>query len=391
MGLVHEEDIVLPLPLRKEAGHGYDRVKDIVVVTDQGIAPVRQSQGEIVGAELPLLAEGTDTLPGERILPGQKVIEAVEKAVVVALRILARVGIAGRCLKKAGLVPGRNGQGLGGKSLLPEEGKGFFRHSPGHILGREVEYSFNISGPHGLDGRIYGGQGLSGPGRGLQEKGGRLIDTVIDLGNQLLLPFPVGEGEGQLLYGSIPLFLPMEREVRPALVIVNKAQKPAFQLFEGIGALEMTDLLLPVQIHIGEADGNLRKTVFQSKNIGIALSLGQVDRNRLRHLEDIPVDALDFVDGDRDILSSSGNKSLCCFLRNPVTRPLSESVIRLLRLFQCLSIINNAVCPAPDPKGIVPEIGRIGKGHLSMVIGPALLLDGPVNPAALIHCIHRID
>ena len=105
----------------------------------------------------------------------------------------------------------------------------------------------------------------------------------------------------------------MEREVRPALVIVNKAQKPAFQLFEGIGTLEIADILFPVQIHIGEADGNLRKAVVQGENIGITFGLGQMDRNRLRHLEDIPVDALDFVDGDRYLfrLSACGKNTLC--------------------------------------------------------------------------------
>lgn len=208
VGLVDEEEPVTGGI--EEAAEPYHRVKQIVVIPDDHVAPLAQVQLQLKRADREFPARLGQHGPVKTAAAAvQKGREGRFEAVVVAVGVGAELrqtgGAALGVLAQTGFLLGRQGHAAQGqlRGRGPQPGKGVLGSGLGGVAGREVKELFAVALAHGFQGREEGAHGLANAGGSLAEEPGpafaaRLAGPV-DFPSKSPLPGPVrfkGEAQG---------------------------------------------------------------------------------------------------------------------------------------------------------------------------------------------------
>ena len=326
------------------------RVKQIVVVPDHHIRKKTHIQSQLKRTDP--VGSGTVLyhLSVKIVQIGQQLVNRIIHPVKMSFGIRTKVRIALSFPHKANFVLGSQCDGFTLKPLFPHQSKRILRHRSGDCLGRQIKYPLPQPLPHGLDRRKQGRNGFAHTGGRLDEQLSSVVDCLIHIGSQLLLPLPVGKRKLQLFNGSSSLSLPLKSEIRPLPILPDYILKPLCQLFHKIFEIKVSDLLR-VHITIGKPYPHLIKLMLTSVNICIASGLCQMYRNRTFHFSHIAVSALDLIDGGK-LFPFPGN--------NPIRPSLNTNII-------------------------IGGLINIFKGNLRLIICPHAALNHAVNPSALLH------
>ncbi len=276
-------------------------VEEVIVVADDGI-------GEEAGVQAHL--KGTDHVPGcigldgpsvEALLPVQHVEHGIVHPVVMSLCVGAEVRVALGLLHEANLLLGGEDDALQPQPLAPQDVYGLLRHCPGDGLGSQVEELLPHPLPHGLDGRVDGGDGLAHSRGGFQEEFLLMINRPVHMGRQFPLPLPVGEGELQPPDGIPADAPPLPGIVRPFPVGGKQSIEPFRQAVKSVLLVEISNLP-GGHVAIGQAHAHPLQPLARTVQIGVALGLGHVQRQGGLQPGDVSVGPLNLVDGDLAVL-----------------------------------------------------------------------------------------
>ena len=130
-----------------------DRVKQVVVVTDNGVAPGRKIQPQFKRTERFFLCPVLNGLAGKGILFFQHLEQDILNPVKVIFGIGAVIRIAQALRQEADLVLCGKGHSLEPQPLLLHEGKTFLSNSAGRGFGGQIKQMGNKPFSHCLDRR----------------------------------------------------------------------------------------------------------------------------------------------------------------------------------------------------------------------------------------------
>ncbi len=97
MSLINQKEILSLYTLREKALQAHIGIKNIIVIADYGVCPVRHIQAHFEGADLILMSPGEKRFPIQVIRPlRQKPVDGLIYSVVMPFCIGAAIGIAVR-------------------------------------------------------------------------------------------------------------------------------------------------------------------------------------------------------------------------------------------------------------------------------------------------------
>ena len=326
------------------------RVKHIVVVADNRVHKIREIQLHFKRTDIPFLRLLLQGLP--RVVPafGQHLEDGRIHPVKMPLCAGTGRRIAVRLVQNTHFFFCCNSDGFAGDSLRAEDQKCFLGHRSGDGSGCQIKNFIRLFLPQRVHRRKNSRHCFSDPGRCLYEELFLPQNGAVNIDNQLVLPFPVGEGKFQAVNGFISLFRPAYLEIRPPLIFRNQIHEPVPEFFQRVLLHEFL-LGFGFQADIGHADPDFFQIVLRAVDPGIAHGLCQMDRNGLLNPFQIGIDALDLFDHD---------------------------------LFTCRQ---NSIGPSLHHKGVVFLFFLPAQGNLRLITGSPASLHLAVHAASGRHCL----
>ena len=351
MRLIHQKEVLALRSLRKKTLQIYMGIKQIVVIPDNAIGKEADIQTELKGADPVLARIFLYDLPRKAVRMQQKIIDRIVDPVKMPLCVGAVLRVTLNLLHKADLFLRCQHHAFKQKSLFPQQREGIFRHGPGDGLCSQIKDLVPHAVSHRLDRRKNRGDRLANAGRRFDEKLLRMVDSLIDIGNQLLLPLPVRKRKGELFNGCLSFLVPLVLIIRPFPVPAEQLRKPCLQLLRLI-FLKKVFQSLCFHIAVCHADTHLLLLILYAVDCRIDLCLCQMHRHRILDMLHITVSRLDFI-----------HRHHIARLRNDSVRPPFHDNAVLLRI--------------PD----------IAQKHLRCIVRPHPLLQHSMYSASLLHCI----
>ena len=216
---------------------------------------------------------------GKALFPGQQIINCIIDPVKMSFGIRALLRITFSTFLKTDLLFRCQNNTFESQSLLPQQRKSVLCHCTGDGLGCQIEQLVSHVLPHRLYRWKYSGYGLAHSGRCFQEQFSLMINGLIHITDQFLLSVPVIEGELHSGNGLLSKLSPLPGIIRPFAVITDQLLKPCLQLRKFIIFIKITDIFR-LYITISQPYTDIRQRLLQTVHIGIALCLGNVQRQR---------------------------------------------------------------------------------------------------------------
>ena len=329
VSLVHEKNILAPDSLRKKAAQIHMGIKEIIVITDHRVGKQAHIQTHLKRTYLILARILLYPFPREVVRMSQQLVHRLIHPVIVPLRIgtgcrvtlgliwpgkntffpvhhavcvlcLQRISIC-RSAHKADFVLGGQYDAFQFQSPLPQQIDRVVRHGAGDGLGRQIKDTLAQPLPHGFQRRKYRGDRLARARGCLDKELALVVNRLIHISRQLLLPLPVGKRKFHLLDGCLPAFLPRKLIVRPFSVLLHQLLKPYPQFLIQILLVKITDFLR-LHMTVSHAHPDIRQFFLRGINISITLRLRQMHGDGPSHFLQIMVGPLDLVYRDRQFL-----------------------------------------------------------------------------------------
>ena len=169
-----------------------------------------------------------------------------------------------------------------------------------------------------------------------------MINGLIDISDQFLLPFSVWKWKGKCLNRIRSCFLPCKLKICPLLVFKHQLFKPVSKLYKRIIFMKILCFFC-FQITIGHSDTNMPQMTLLSINIGIALRLCQMNCNRLLNPSKFFIRSFDFVNQNLLLIIHRRKHLLFFFLFRFLGRLLSHKSVTFRNMPLPVKI-NNTVC-----------------------------------------------
>ena len=199
-------------------------------------------------------------------------------AIVMSLRIGTFLRHALRFLLEADFLLRREHDALKTQSLSAQKLDRIVCDRACNGFRREIKYTVSHASAHGLHGRENGRNGLSNARRCLDKQLFLVINGLIDVGDQLLLAIPIGEGEGHGIEGRLTDPTPFPGVIRPLPILRDELHKPFFQLRKVKFLVEIAHVLR-LEVAIGHPHLHPITPVLDRVEIAIALCLRHVHGN----------------------------------------------------------------------------------------------------------------
>ena len=301
VGLVHQKQIVAAgFKKAFEADH---RVKEIIVIAHDYIAPKREVQPQFEGADLKPRCKLFQQGAGEFVFI-QRLPQHVPDAVVIAAGIGAGVRRALALFQQAGFVFGGKGDAFEREPRLrgAQGGEGLLGGGAGGGAGGEVKNALAPALAHGFERGKQGAHGFADAGGRLAEQAPAVPEGTVSGRRHGPLAAPVlVKGKGQGLQAGGPGPGPCGGPLCPGGIFGQERLHKGIQLGRGKAPRETDDLFF-IHLEIGEPHRHFGKAVLGGIDCRVYLPLSPV--HRLHILGDLlgrDGDGLDLVHGDEAV------------------------------------------------------------------------------------------
>ena len=275
VGFINEKEVV-PFALKK-ARQPHHRIKEIVVIPDDHIAPQTQVQPQLKGAYGVLSGIFLQNFcrEGRRI---QRVPQRILHPGKISVGVRADLRRAFPRLAQADFVLGgqRYAAQAQGGVVAPQKGEGVFCGGAGGSPGCEIKHWPANAVAHGLESGEEDTHGFSDAGGGLAEQlSAAAADTVHFTGHSPLPGAVLGKGEGERLQAFPALLLPPGGPEGPGSITCQQVGHKLCQRFGGVIPCKAKGGLL-VHLIIGQLYPHGVKPLLHGVDCGVNHPLGPV-------------------------------------------------------------------------------------------------------------------
>ena len=235
-----------------------------------------------------------------------------------------------------------------------------------------------------------------------------MIDRLVDIGCQFLLPLSVRIRKLQRLDGRLSDLLPLKAVIRPLPILLHHSQKPLLQLCKSIVEMKIPDFFR-LHMTVCHPHPDLRQVLLFGIYVCVTTGLRKMHRHRPFHLLQILKRAFDLIYGYRHLLCLLDGVRLYFLPRSGFL----HSLRRLPRLCLCLQIPgcfckqkrqfprqgrlrfhlskfrNDTIRTALHKDLVLSCIVRIAQRDFRLIFRSHPPLDHTMDPAALLHGMIR--
>ena len=402
MGLINQEDVPALRPLGKEALQLCIRIKYIIVIAQDCVAPAGGIECEFERADPAFHCHFHNGAAVKNLPFPDQVKYGFIDPVKMSFGKHAVIRIAGGLVKRADLLFGSDPDRPEIQPPIQQYGKCLRPDRQGFVFGSQVKNPVPVFFANGSHRGKHAAHGLADTGGRHEKQFFRFLYRMVHGCRQLLLACSVREREIHVLHGCVSQTDVFQLPFGPAVPVLYQFPVPLLDLRARVHAVKMVHFLR-LKVHIGHPHPDPAKSVPVRTDRRITFGLGQMHRKRFLQSRDIQVHPLNLIHNHRRLicLYICTLRGLICLLicklrgliRLPICtlRGLICLFICSLRGFTCLlqaEISDDSVRAALDPDYEVLKFRVTGQHHFGGVIPLLRFLELPVDSSACERRLH---
>ena len=301
MGLINQEDVPALRPLSKEALQLCIRIKYIIVIAQDCVAPAGGIECEFERADPAFHCHLHNGAAVKNLPFLNQVKYGFIDPVKMSFGKHAVIRIAGGLVKRADLLFGSDPDRPEIQPPIQQYGKCLRPDRQGFVFGSQVKNPvpvFFANGPHR---RKYAAHRLADTGWRHEKQFFRFLYRMVHGCRQLLLACSVREREIHVLHGCVSQTDVFQLPFGPAVPVLYQFPVPLLDLRARVHAVKMVHFLR-LKVHIGHPHPDPAKSVPVRTDRRIAFGLGQMHRKRFLQSRDIQVHPLNLIHNHRRLI-----------------------------------------------------------------------------------------